>query len=73
MVIQNKKIKEIRICVGFRKLNKDCIYGSFPTPFTKEILESVVGKEIYSFTNRFSGYHQVKIREEDYPKITMAK
>jgi hypothetical protein len=40
----------------------------FPTPFTDEVLEQVMGKESYSFTDGFSGYHQVKISEEDKKK-----
>ena len=29
----------------------------FPTPFIDEVLENVGGREYYSFTNRFLGYH----------------
>jgi hypothetical protein len=36
-----------------------------PTPFTDKVLEQVAGKEAYSFTDGFSGYHQVRIAEED--------
>ena len=40
------------------------------TPFIDEVLEQVVGKEAYSFTDGFSGYHQVRITEEDKRKTT---
>jgi hypothetical protein len=33
----------------------------FLTPFTDEVLENVGGHEAYSFTDGFSGYHQIKI------------
>jgi hypothetical protein len=34
------------------------------------VLENVGGREAYSFTNGFSGYHQVQITEEDQDKTT---
>jgi hypothetical protein len=46
------------------------VHDPFPTPFTNEVLEQVVGKESYSFTDGFSGYHQVRIAEEDKRKTT---
>lgn len=59
MVIQDKKIFDLRICVEFRELNKTCENDPFPTPFIEETLENVVGNELYSFIDGFSGYHQV--------------
>ncbi|KAH9296503.1 hypothetical protein KI387_040091, partial [Taxus chinensis] len=58
MVISIKKDGRIRICVDYMDLNGVCIIDPFPTPFTEEILEGVVRREVYSFTNGFSGYHQ---------------
>ena len=69
MVVQEKKVKgEIRICVDLRKLNDVCLHDPFPTPFTNEVLDNVGGKEAYSFTAGFSGYHQIKIAPEDQSK-----
>jgi hypothetical protein len=62
MVVHDKKQgREIRICIDLRKLNYTCLHDPFPTPFMDEVLENVVGHESYSFTNGFSGYHQIKI------------
>ena len=61
IVIKDKKTAgEVRIYVNLRKLNDACPHNPFPTPFTDEVLESIEGKEMYSFTDSFSGYHQVK-------------
>ena len=38
MVVQDKKMREIWICVDLRKLNDACLYDPFPTPFTDESL-----------------------------------
>jgi len=73
MVIQeNNTAGEINICVDLRKLNDACLHDPFPTPFTDEVLENVGGQEVYSFTNGFSGYHQIRIAPEDRHKTTFA-
>jgi hypothetical protein len=61
IVVQYKKTEEIRICVDQRKLNDACLHDPFPTTFTDEVLDNVGGQEVYSFTDGFSGYHQIRI------------
>ena len=69
--IKNKKDAiEIIVCVDYRSLNNACVHDPFPTPFSDEVLDNVVGNEAYSFTDGFSGYHQVWIVEEDKKKTT---
>ena len=70
MVVQDKKTSDIHICVDLRKLNDACIHDPFLTPFTDEVLEGVGGQEVYSFTDGFSGYHQIQIAKEDFHKTT---
>jgi len=73
MVVQEKKKKgEIRIRVDLQKLNDACVHDPFPTSFTDEVLDNVGGKEAYSFTNMFFGYHPIKISPEDRSKTTFA-
>ena len=73
MVVQEKKTKgEIRIRVNLRKLNDAYLHDPFPTPFTDEVLDNVGGQEIYSFTDGFSGYHQIRISPKDRHKTTFA-
>ena len=58
LVVQDKNTTgEVHICVELRKLNDACLYDPFSTPFINEVLESVGGQEIYSFTDGLSGYH----------------
>ncbi|KAH9298060.1 hypothetical protein KI387_029742, partial [Taxus chinensis] len=45
MVISIKKDGQIRIYVDYREPNDACVIDPFPTPFTEEILEGVVGCE----------------------------
>ena len=44
------------------------MHDPFLTPFSNEVLDNVARNEAYSFMDRFSGYHQVRITEEDKTK-----
>jgi hypothetical protein len=55
-----------------RKLNDVCLHDFFPTPFTDEVLENIGGHEFHSFIDGFSGYHQIKIAQEDRYKTTFS-
>jgi hypothetical protein len=54
MVVQDKKTREIRVCVDLRKLNDVCFHDPLPTLFTEEMLNNVGGQEVYSFIDKFS-------------------
>jgi hypothetical protein len=73
MVVQDKKTGEIKIYVDLRKLNDACLHDPFPTPFTDEVLDNMGGQEVYSFTDDFLGYHQIRIAKEDHHKTTFSK
>ena len=70
MILDKKTTGEVRIYVDLRKLNDACLHNPLPTPFTDEVLENVGGQEMYSFTDGFYGYHQVRIAQEDRHKMT---
>ena len=70
MIRDKKTTGEVRICVNLRKLNDACLHDPFPTPFMDEVLESVGGKEMYSFTDGFLRYHQVRILKENRHRMT---
>jgi hypothetical protein len=73
MAVQEKKQgRGIKICIDLRKLNDACLHDLFPTLFTDEVLENMGGHEYYSFTDAFSGYHQIKIAQEDRHKTMFA-
>jgi hypothetical protein len=52
--------------VDLRNLNDAYLHDPLPTPFTDEVLDNVGGQEVYSFTDGFSGYHQIWIAKEDH-------
>ena len=63
-----KKNGQIRICVDFRDLNKACPKDSFPLPIPDILLDNVVGHEMFSFIDGFSGYNQIRMSPEDEEK-----
>ena len=68
MVVHDKKMGEIWIYVDLRNFNDASIHDPFLTPFTNEVLQGVGGQEVYSFTDGFWGYHQIRIAKEDIHK-----
>jgi hypothetical protein len=72
MVVHETRTLGIRICVDLRKLNDAYLHDTFPTPFIDEVLENVGGKEVYSFTDGFSGFHHIIIAPEDRYKTTFS-
>ena len=68
IVIVPKKNGKLRVCVDYRKLNAATVSDPFPIPFTDLMLDAVVGHEMYSFLDGFSGYNQVRMAPEDREK-----
>ena len=52
-----KKNGQLRICVDFRDLNKACPKDAFPLPIHDILLDNVVGSQMFSFMDGFSGYN----------------
>ena len=65
-----KKNGQLRICVDFRDLNKACPKDAFPLPIPDLLLDNVVGCQMFSFMDGFSGYNQICLAPEDEEKTT---
>jgi hypothetical protein len=57
LVPVGKKNGEIRLCVEFRNLNKSLLKDNYPLPKMDHILQRVVGGNIISMIDGFSGYN----------------
>jgi hypothetical protein len=71
VVIVPKKGGKWRICVNYRALNQVTKKDRHPLPHIDELLDNVAGHDLYTFCDGYSGYHQVKIHEEDILKTTL--
>ena len=60
-----KKNDKWRMCVDYTDLNKACLSDPFALPRIHQLVESIVGYELYSFLDAYLGYHQINLQESD--------
>ncbi|GJS02991.1 putative reverse transcriptase domain-containing protein [Tanacetum coccineum] len=65
-----KKEVSFRMCIDYRELNKLTVKNRYPLPRIDDLFDQLQGLSIYSKTDMRSGYHQLRIREEDIPITT---
>lgn len=64
-----KKGGALRMCIDYRMINSLCTKRlNTPLPRIDECLERLSGAKYFSQLDLTSGYHQIRIREEDVPK-----
>nr|GEW56187.1 putative reverse transcriptase domain-containing protein [Tanacetum cinerariifolium] len=63
-----KKDRYFRMCIDYRELNKLTIKNRYPLPRIDDLFDQLQGLSVYSKINLRSGYHQLRVRDEDIPK-----
>ncbi|GKD19525.1 putative reverse transcriptase domain-containing protein [Tanacetum coccineum] len=58
------------MCIDYWKLNKLTIKNRYPLPKIDDLFDQLQGLSVYSKIDLRSGYHQLRIRDEDIPKTT---
>jgi hypothetical protein len=69
-VIIPKKNGKLCICVDYRELNKATQKYHFPLPLIDQVLDTLVGKKLFSFLDGFSRYNHIQITPKDQDKTT---
>jgi hypothetical protein len=67
-----KKDASLRLCVDYRPLYVVTIKNKYPLPRIDVLFDQLVGAEVFSKIDLRSGYHQIKIRASDIPKIAFS-
>ena len=63
-----KKDGSLRMCIDYRALNNITSRNRYPLPNIADLLDRFSGATVFSSLDLASGYHQIRISEEDVPK-----
>ncbi|GJT33591.1 putative nucleotidyltransferase, ribonuclease H [Tanacetum coccineum] len=58
------------MCINYRELNKLTVKNRYPLPRIDDLFDQLQGSSVYSKIDLRSGYHQLRVRDEDIPKTT---
>ncbi|GJU23002.1 retrovirus-related pol polyprotein from transposon 17.6 [Tanacetum coccineum] len=64
-----KKDGSFHMCIDYRKLNKLTVKNRYPLPRIDDLFDKLQGSRVYSKIDLRSGYYQLRVQEEDVPKI----
>jgi hypothetical protein len=65
-----KKDGTLHLCIGYHQLNKVTVKNRYPLPRIDDLFDQLKGARVFSKIDLRSGYHQLRIKEQDIQKTT---
>ena len=69
-LISTRTVTGWRMCIDYRKLNKETRKDHFPLPFIDEMLERLAKHSYFCYLDGYSGFFQIPIHPQDQEKTT---
>ncbi|GJY86429.1 putative reverse transcriptase domain-containing protein [Tanacetum coccineum] len=73
MLFMKKKDGSFRMCIDHRELNKLTVKNRYPLPRIDDLFDKLRGACPFLKIDFRSGYHQLRVHEDDIPKIAFRK
>lgn len=58
----------MRMCIDYRELNKITVKNTYPLPRIDDLMDNLGGAKYFSSLDLTSGYHQLGLHKQDWPK-----
>ena len=68
VVVVPKKDGSMRLCVDYRRLNRETVRDAYPLPHLEDTLAALNGANYYSSLDLNQGYLQIQVSPSDTPK-----
>jgi hypothetical protein len=69
VIFVKKKDGSLRLCIDYRDLNRATLKNRYPMPRIDDLFDQMKGAPMFSKIDLRSGYHQLRIKEGDIPKM----
>ncbi|GKD74428.1 putative reverse transcriptase domain-containing protein, partial [Tanacetum coccineum] len=64
-----KKDGSMRLCIDYKELNRITVRNRYPLPRIDDLFDQLQGANFFSKIDLRSGYHQLRVKEQDISKI----